>query len=164
MNLALIVAVSENNVIGIKNKIPWKITEDMIRFKELTINHPVIMGRKTYESIPNKFKPLPQRKNIILSRSLENQEGIYIANNIDEALNLTDKKDSYVIGGARVYKAFLPLANRIELTRVYEKYNGDVFFPEINWDEWKLVNRINRTQNKLKFSFMTYEKSKNQNL
>ncbi|MEK6817418.1 MAG: dihydrofolate reductase, partial [Nanoarchaeota archaeon] len=139
---------------------PWRIKEDMLRFKNLTLNHPVIMGRKTYESIPEKFRPLPDRKNIILSKTLGDQNGIYIAKNIDEALNFTEKKDSYIIGGEEIYKMFLPLSNKIELTRVHKNYEGDVFFPEVNWDEWNLINDSGKlsTDKDTEYSFLTYEK------
>lgn len=159
-NLTLIVAVSENNVIGIGDKIPWRIKEDMLRFKNLTLNHSVIMGRKTYESIPEKFRPLPDRKNIIMSRTLGIQNGIYIARNVDEALNFAEKKDSYIIGGEEIYKMFLPLSNKIELTRVHKNYEGDVFFPEVNWDEWNLINDSGKlsTDKDTEYSFLTYEK------
>lgn len=152
MALALIVAVSENNVIGKGLEIPWKIPEDMKRFKELTINHPVIMGRKTFESIPEKFRPLPRRKNIVLSTSLSEEEGIYIARNIEEALELTEDKDSYIMGGEKVYEIFLPRVNRLEITRVHGDYNGNVFFPKVNWDEWEETNREDFEN----YSFLTY--------
>ncbi|MBI2056873.1 dihydrofolate reductase [Candidatus Pacearchaeota archaeon] len=139
MNLTIIVAASENNVIGIGDKIPWKISEDMKRFKELTLGHPVIMGRKTYESIPPKFRPLPERKNIILSRTFKQKEGISVARSIEKALDFTGNKESYIIGGEIVYKAFLPLINKIELTRVHRNYEGNVFFPKINWENWNLI-------------------------
>ena len=158
MNLILIAAISENNVIGIKNKVPWYIPEDIKKFRELTINHPVIMGRNTYESIPEKFCPLSQRKNIVLSNSLSNQKGIYIARNIDEALELTEDRDSYVIGGEIVYGLFLPLAKKLEITRVHRSFEGDSFFPEVNLDEWNLSNEergISENES-IPYSFLTY--------
>ena len=106
MSLILIAAVSDNDVIGLNGKVPWYIPEDMKRFKELTLNHPVIMGRKTYESIPDNSRPLPKRKNIILSRTLNHGDGIYIARNIEEVLALTENQDSYVIGGRKIYGLF----------------------------------------------------------
>ncbi len=162
MNLTLIVAISENNVIGFKNKIPWRIKEDMQRFKELTINHNVIMGRKTYESIPLKFRPLPERKNIVLSRNLNLNEDIYIARNIEEALVLTENKDSYIIGGEKVYELFLPLTNKIELTKVHHSYEGDTFFPDINWNNWDLVGEENgiSEKDKISYSFLSYVRKK----
>ena len=106
MKITLISAVSENNVIGIENIIPWRIKEDMLRFKELTLNHPVIMGRKTYESFPEKFRPLPGRKNIVLSNTWKKQNGIYVAKSVHEALNETENKDSYVIGERKFIAIF----------------------------------------------------------
>lgn len=163
MNLTIIAAVSENNVIGINGRIPWKIKEDMQRFKELTLYHPVIMGRKTYESIPEKFRPLPQRENIILSRTLERKEGIYVARSVDEALAATalgNNQEPYIIGGEQVYNSFLDLSNRIELTRIHKiYYEGDAFFPIINLDEWRLTNkREGSTEDELRYSFLTYNR------
>ncbi len=141
MALAIIAAISDNNVIGMEGKIPWNIPEDMKRFRDLTLNHPVIMGRKTFENILNKFgKPLPERKNIVLSTALKSQEGIHIARTIDEALRLTGKENSYVIGGAQIYKLFLPEADKLEITRIHGYFAGDAFFPQVNWNEWQLVN------------------------
>ena len=157
MKLTLITAISENKVIGFKNKVPWHIPEDMKRFRELTIDHPVIMGRKTYDSLPDKFRPLPDRKNIVLSTSLEPQEKIYIARNMEEALKLTKGRDSSVIGGERVYQLFLPLIDQLEITRVYRDFEGDAFFPEINWDEWELSKREEGVSKKqIHYSFLTY--------
>ena len=156
MDLTIIAAISENNVIGNKGKIPWRIEEDMKRFKYLTIGHPVIMGRKTYESIPRKFRPLPERKNIVLSRDYQSDEKIYVARDINEALKLTDRKDSFVIGGEIIYELFLPFANKMELTRVHDNFEGDVFFPEVNWKEWKLMNE----EKHLQYSFLSYSRTK----
>lgn len=157
MNLTLISAISENNIIGNNAKIPWKIPEDLARFKELTINHPVIMGRKTYDSLPEKNKPLPERKNIIFSKSLENQKDIFVAKTIEEALELTESKDSYVIGGKEIYELFLPLVNRMEITRIHRNYEGNIFFPEINWDKWKLINQEDKiSKNEISYSFLSY--------
>jgi len=159
MDLTIIAAASENNVIGKENRIPWRIKEDMNRFKRLTLNHPVIMGRKTYESLPPKFRPLPQRKNIILSNTLASEEGIYIAENIEEALGLTDDKDSYIIGGGEIYELFLPFTDKIELTRIHRHFKGDAFFPEVDWKDWNLVHEEkNLSESGLPYSFLTYEK------
>ena len=152
MNLIIIVAVSKNNVIGYEGKIPWKIPEDMHRFKFLTIGHPVIMGRKTYESIPERFRPLFGRKNIVLSRRFKSNEGISIARSLDEAITLTDGIDTFIAGGQKVYEEFLPLSNRIELTRVNAEYSGDSFFPEADWGRWRLVNN----EKFVNYSFESY--------
>jgi dihydrofolate reductase len=139
-NITIIAALSKNNVIGFNEKIPWKIKDDMIHFKDLTMGHPVIMGRKTYKSLPESFRPLPGRKNIVMSKSLESIEGIYLAKNIGEALKITENQEAYIIGGSQIYESFLPFANKMELTRIHRNYEGDVYFPEINWKEWSLVN------------------------
>ena len=159
MNLTIIAAASENNVIGIEGRIPWDIPEDKKRFRDLTKDHPVIMGRKTYESIPPRFRPLSQRKNIILSNTLESSEGIYIARNIEEALRLTDEKDSYIIGGGEIYELFLPFTDKIELTRIHQDFEGNAFFPEVKLDDWNLVHEEkNLSESGLSYSFLTYVK------
>ena len=159
MDLTIIAAVSENNVIGIGGRIPWKISEDMDHFKDLTMGHPVIMGRKTYESIPKKFRPLKGRKNIVLSSGLGPSDWIYVVRTIEEALQLTSYEDSYVMGGERVYRDFLPLANRMELTRIHEIYNGDAFFPKVDSNDWELVDDSrNITGLGLEYSFLSYVK------
>ncbi|MBT4377050.1 dihydrofolate reductase [archaeon] len=159
MNLTLIAAFSKNNVIGIESRIPWKISDDIKHFKELTIGHPVIMGRKTYESIPEKFRPLPGRKNIVLSRENSFNENIYLAKNMEEALQFTNGNLTYVMGGGEIYNLFLPLSNKMELTKVDKNFEGDSFFPKIDWNDWNLVNSIEKqTKKGLKYSFLTYER------
>jgi len=164
MNLTIIAAVSENNVIGVNGKIPWRIKDDMIRFKELTLNHPVIIGRRTYETLPERFRPLPQRKNIVLSRNMQSERGVYAARTIDEALELAGTSDSYIIGGAQVYELFLPFSERIEFTKVYRTYLGEniLFFPYVNWNEWDLTNRDDKSTDdelgKIEYSFLTYRR------
>lgn len=158
MNLTLISAISENNVIGNNSRIPWRIPEDLARFKELTIDHPVIMGRKTYDALPEKNKPLPERKNIVFSKNLEKKENIFVARTIEEALELTEKKDSYVIGGKEIYELFLPYVSKMEITKVHKYYEGNVFFPEIDWNKWKLINQENKISEDISYSFLTYIK------
>ena len=152
-NLIIIAAISENNVIGSGNEIPWDISEDRKRFKKLTIYHPVIMGRKTLESVLKRLgKPLPDRKNIVLTRQNISREGIYIVHSVDEAINLCAGEYSYVMGGGKIYRLFLPLVDRMEITRVHKNVDGDVFFPEVNWTEWEEINR----EYKGEYSFLTY--------
>ena len=159
MEITIIAAVAENGVIGNNNSIPWRIAEDMRRFKALTTAHPVIMGRKTYESFPPKFRPLPERKNIVLSSSFQSTDKIHIAGSIDEALKLAEGMDPFIIGGSRVYGDFLPRATRMELTKVHGLYQGDAFFPEVNWDEWQLLNESRSvTREGVSYSFMTYRR------
>lgn len=154
-SISLVVAISENNVIGYGGKIPWRIPEDLKRFKELTLNHSVIMGRKTYESLPEKFRPLPQRQNIILTSKEITDQGIYLARSIEEALVLS-KTDPYIIGGEKVYKQFLPFANVLEITKVHRNYLGDTFFPKVDWMSWEKINEVNKDG----YSFLTYHRKK----
>lgn len=162
--ITLIYAVSENNVIGKDNKMPWpRIGKDLGRFEKLTLNHPIIMGRKTKDSIPSDFMPLHDRKNIVMSKNMEPSEGIYVARNIDEALKLTGGEDSYVMGGAKIYKQFLDLGivDKIELTKIHKSFEGDTFFPKIDLEnDWKMIEEpeYSLTKKGLCFSFWTYEK------
>lgn len=156
--ITLIAAISDNDVIGFKGKIPWKIPEDMRRFNALTLNHPVIMGRKTYESLPEEVRPLPQRKNIVLSKTLRSGNGIYVARNMDEALELAEGNRAYVMGGEGVYRDFLPHADKLKITRVHKDFEGDAFFPEIDWGEWDQISEENGISEKegILYSFLTY--------
>ncbi len=158
--ITIIAAASENNILGKNNKLIWHIPDDLKRFKKLTLGHSVIMGRKTFESMP---KPLPERKNIILTRN-ENYkaDGIFIAHNIPEALNYCqDDNQPFIIGGSEIYNLFINISNKIELTRIHKLYNGDAFFPEVEENEWQLINtkRNNFNDDKtLIFSYLTYKK------
>lgn len=137
MELIIITAISENNVIGNNGEIPWKISEDLKRFKQLTLNHDVIMGRKTYQSIINKLgHPLTERKNIVLTRNPDfNEHGIYVAHSIDDVAKLVGSNSGYVIGGESVYREFLPYVNQMEITKVHTNVEGDAYFPIIDLDD-----------------------------
>ncbi|MDP7193960.1 MAG: dihydrofolate reductase [Dehalococcoidia bacterium] len=160
MEKIIIAAASENNVIGNKGKLPWEIPEDTKRFKKLTLYHPVIMGRRTYYSIPEEHRPLPNRTNIVLSKDMEPTRGVHIARNLDEALRFSESMDTYIIGGESIYKSFLSLADKIELTRVHIECEGDAFFPEINNNEWIQEEKQLRTHEDLQFSYITYHRKK----
>ena len=152
-NLIIIAAISKNNIIGRGDKIPWDIPEDLKRFKTLTLHHPVIMGRRTYESVLERLgKPLSERKNIVLTRRNLSYEGIYVVHSVGETLKMCEGENSYVAGGGEIYKLFLPLANKMEITRIHKQVFGDVFFPEVNWGEWEEVFRDFRGE----YSFLTY--------
>ncbi|MCA9487588.1 MAG: dihydrofolate reductase [Nanoarchaeota archaeon] len=156
-DLIIIAAVSENNVIGRNNGLPWEISEDLQHFKELTINHPIIMGKNTYYSIG---RPLPKRDNIVMSKSMETKEGLYIARDMQEALDIAGNVDTYIIGGSQIYELFLPLVRKMELTRVHKDFEGDAYFPDVNWKNWKLTKEIDRiTKKGLKYSFQTFERN-----
>lgn len=142
MTISFIVAVSENNAIGINNELPWRLPEDLKFFKRTTMGKPVIMGRKTYESLG---KPLPGRLNIVLSRSNEVKlpEGMVLCNNVDDATELAGKENTeeiFIIGGGKIFEQSMPLADRLYITRVHTAIsNADAFFPDIDHTHWKLV-------------------------
>ena len=141
MKLSLIVAAAENGVIGRNGELPWKLPVDLQRFKALTSGHPVIMGRKTYESIG---RALPGRRNIVVSRSSPAIEGVDVVTSVPAALTLAQEsgaEEAWVIGGGEMYKESLPLADVVELTRVHATVDGDVSFPELNSAEWEEVSR-----------------------
>ncbi len=150
--LTIIAAISENNVIGKDGKIPWHISEDLKRFKSLTLGHSVIMGRKTFESLG---KPLPERKNIVITHQKNyNPPEVTVVHSFEEALNLCSGK-VFVIGGSSVYREALPHADVLEITRVHKHVDGDVYFPVIG-NEWIEAKH----EEKEGFSFVTYQRKK----
>ena len=158
--ITLIAATSENNALGKDNQLIWHLSEDLKRFKRLTQGHAVVMGRKTFESLP---KALPNRKNIILTRNKEFQaEGAWVAHTVEEALNLTDGDEQpFVIGGGEIYSLLLPFADKIELTRVHDTFEADTFFPEINLQNWDLIEEEKHFRSVAQpyaYSYLTYKK------
>lgn len=138
MNVSLICATSENNVIGVNNRLPWRLPADLKRFKELTLNHTVVMGRKTYESIG---KALPERINVVITRNKEfKAPDCLVASSVEEALALC-KEDAeiFVIGGASIYQQALPYANRIYLTKIDVDFVGDAYSPKLDQSVWRKV-------------------------
>jgi dihydrofolate reductase len=141
IKVSIIVAAAENGIIGKDNDMPWRISSDLQYFKKVTMNKPVIMGRKTFESIG---KPLPGRVNIVITRDISFvAEGVIIANNIDSALKVAkdtakakEVNEVMVIGGAQIYQLFLPIANRLYLTRIHGSIIGDTSFPDLDSKEW----------------------------
>jgi|TARA_Y100000992_G_scaffold49919_1_gene29317 dihydrofolate reductase len=160
--ITIIVAASENNVLGKNNNLIWRIPEDLIRFKKLTTGHSVIMGRKTFESMP---KALPKRRNIIITRNkkyfAENAEICY---SIEEALSLVkNDPQPFIIGGGQIYLQSMDLANLIELTRIHQDFDGDTFFPEIPSNKWELISeeKISALNSEdLSYSYLTYKRKK----
>lgn len=132
MRLSLIVAISENNVIGRAGDLPWHISEDLKRFRRITTGHPIIMGRKNHESIG---RLLPDRQNIIITRQKDyTVPGATIVHSLDEAIVACDGEDeAFIIGGADIYALALPYVDRIHLTRVHQTIEGDVYFPPCDW-------------------------------
>jgi dihydrofolate reductase len=139
MKVSMIVAASANNVIGADGGLPWRLSDDMRRFKEITMGKPMIMGRLTYESIG---KALPGRRSIVLTRQADYEAaGVDVVSTPEAALQLVGNADEVmIIGGGKVYEQFLPMSDRIYLTRVHTEVDGDTFFPEIGDDEWRIVS------------------------
>lgn len=136
MKLSIIVAVSDNGVIGFKNDLPWRLSSDLKRFKSITMGHSILMGRKTFESLP---KLLPGRKTVILTRQSDYKfEGAIVVDSLNSAIDVCrEEAEAFVIGGAEIYHQALSSAARLYLTKVHAEIKGDTFFPSINWHEWK---------------------------
>ena len=159
--ISIIVAVAQNGVIGDKNSLLWHISEDMRFFKRTTSGHPVIMGRKTYESLG---RPLPNRTNVVISRTLGELEGCTVVRSLEEAIALfPTEEEVFVIGGAQIYALALNVADRFYLTRVGHDYEGDTSFPTWNESEWRLISREAYEQGEKyppPFAFEIYERVK----
>lgn len=157
MSITLIAAIAKNNCIGKNGSLPWRIPEDMAHFKDLTMGYPVIMGRKTWESIPEKFRPLPGRHNIVVTRqeAYPLPENVERASSLEEALLMHATEDLFVIGGAEIYRASMDRADRLEITHVHQDVDGDTFFPEIPEATWHEAAREDHDG----FSFVTYERA-----
>lgn len=169
MIIALIVAAAENGVIGKDNKLPWHLPDDLKRFKELTKGHVIIMGRKTYESIG---KPLPDRRNIVLSSTMKPAEGIEISSDLDALLStletsLPEDEEVFIIGGSDLFNQwledrFVPIvAARVYLTRVHADIEGDAVFPDLDGDQWVEVEQIEHPADDSHahaFTFLTYDR------
>jgi len=159
--LTIIVAVSENQVIGKDNDLIWKLSLDLKRFKSLTSGHHIIMGRKTFESFP---KPLPNRTHVVITRQKDYKapEGVIIVNSLEKAIQASKSDSSpYIIGGGEIYKQALAIADRVELTRVHAHFEGDTFFPDLDLSQWKESNNkfIHKDENHaFDFSFITYKR------
>ncbi len=155
MTLTIICALAKNRVIGKDNKLIWHISEDLKRFKTLTTGHPIIMGRKTFESLPGL---LPGRAHYVLTGN-ENYRapvGVILCRTTDELLKKLPDTDCYIIGGAAIYRELLPYAGAMELTEIEKDYEGDAHFPEFSKEEWKETRREAREG----YAFVRYEKIK----
>ncbi|MGI4750904.1 MAG: dihydrofolate reductase [Janthinobacterium lividum] len=156
MIITLIVAISSNNVIGKNNQLIWHLPADLKHFRQLTTGHTVFMGRKTYDSIG---KPLPNRRNVVISRRLKNIDGCETVASLEDGLKLcAEEKEIFIIGGAEIYRQALPLATRIELTRIHQEFEGDTFFPEFDLNDWQETNRQDFApdeKSSLSYSFIT---------
>ncbi|QLB13606.1 dihydrofolate reductase [Bisgaardia hudsonensis] len=136
MTLSLVVAITKNNVIGKDNQMPWHLPADLNWFKINTVGKPIVMGRKTFESIG---RPLPNRINVVLSRSPYEQEGIIWKNSLESAVDfLKDFSEIMLIGGGELFKQYLPQADKLYLTEIQAELEGDTYFPKIDWNEWDI--------------------------
>ncbi|USE37060.1 dihydrofolate reductase [Endozoicomonas sp. SCSIO W0465] len=152
MKLALIAAVADNNVIGINNKMPWYLPRDLRYFKAVTMGKPVIMGRKTFDSLS---KPLPGRTNIVITRDKDWQhDGVNVVHSLNDAIALAEalimaeapaltngNEEIMIIGGEQIYRQAIDRADRLYLTRVCQRFDGDAFFPDISRQEWQEISR-----------------------
>ncbi|WMI69506.1 dihydrofolate reductase [Mangrovimonas sp. YM274] len=160
--LTIIVAAAENNVIGKDNDLIWHLSDDLKRFKNLTNGHHIIMGRKTFESFP---KPLPNRTHIVITtqQNYKVPSGVVLVHSLEDAIDASKSDPQpYIIGGGEIYKQAMAIADKIELTRVHESFEGDTYFPEIDPLQWKEVaNEFHQKDDKhdYSFSFLTYERA-----
>ena len=166
MKVSLIVAVSENGVIGKDNDLIWHLPKDMKFFKDKTMGHHVIMGRKNFESIPHKFRPLPNRTNIVITRQSDYKaEDSIVVNSVEEALKVAKsngENEAFIIGGGQIYKLALEanLIDRIYLTKIHHSFDGDTFFTELSsdWEEIKREDCFKDDNHKYDYSFIVLEK------
>ena len=159
--IAIIVAAAENNVIGKDNGLIWHLPADLRHFKQITMGHPMLMGRKTYESIG---KPLPGRTSIIITTQEDyTAEGCLVTHTLEEAIEQAQQLDEEIciVGGAEIYKQALPLVDTIYLTRVHHTFEGEVYFPELNEAEWETLEQEHHEpdeKNKYNYSFVTLKR------
>jgi len=139
MNANIIVAHNNKRVIGKEGKIPWRLKEDLRRFKEITLGHPIVMGRKTADTLP---KPLPDRRNIVMSRRAYKRSQFERTASVEEVVKLLGEKMFFVVGGEQIYKLFLPFCNKIYCTKVEDEEEGDAFFPKIELWKWKVADKV----------------------
>ncbi|TAN65572.1 MAG: dihydrofolate reductase [Methylobacter sp.] len=169
MKISLIVAMASNRVIGLDNQMPWHLSADLKKFKKITMGAPILMGRKTYESIG---RPLPGRTNIIISRNPaylpstgSGQELVCrVFNDIDQALaSCCDRDEVFIIGGSDFYKSMLPVADTLYLTQIHQAFSGDTFFPDIDPEQWIEVERediLDDPDAAFSYSFLKLERRK----
>lgn len=159
MLISAVVATAENYAIGKNNQLLWYLPNDLKHFKDITSSHTVIMGRKTYDSMG---KPLPNRRNIVITRQYMQIEGCEVVNSVEQALKLCQgEQEVFIIGGAEIYKLAMPLTNRIYLTLVHQSFEADAFFPAISTSEWAETSRTDfeaDEKNKIPYSFITLDK------
>ena len=161
--ISLIAAVARNGAIGKDNQLLWHLPEDMRYFREKTRGKPVIMGRRTWESLPDAFRPLPGRHNVVISRNATFQApGATLVGSLNEAIQLTEDTadEVFIIGGAELYRQALPAVQRLYLTEIASDFDGDVFFPPIQASDWTEISRsAAQSASGLEFSFVVYQRT-----
>lgn len=166
MIISLIAALAKNRVIGKNNDLPWRLPDDMKYFMETTQGHCVIMGRKNYDSLPKKFKPLTNRTNIVVTRQQNfKAEGCIVVHSIEDALAIAreqkEEEEVFVMGGAEIYAQALPIAHRLYLTEIEVEIEGDTFFPAVDHGVYKELSRRNHgvdQKHPYAFDFVVYER------
>ena len=158
--MSIIAAMDRNRLIGNKNQLPWRLPADLAHFKRVTMGKPIIMGRKTYESIG---RPLPGRTNIVLTRSAEfRADGVLTAHTLEQALDyVSDEDEVMIIGGSTIYELALPAADRLYLTYVESEYEGDAWFPEFDIEQWAIITSEQHAadeKNATDYRFVSYER------
>ena len=158
--IIMIAAVAENNALGKNNDLLWHLPNDFKRFKAITTGHHIIMGRKTFESFP---KPLPNRTHVIITRQKEyNAAGCIVVSSLEEALSVSPaNEDVFIIGGGEIYNLALPIADKLDLTKVYHTFEADAYFPEIDSKQWKLISSEHHSKDEkhqYDYSFESYER------
>ncbi|MBD8068077.1 dihydrofolate reductase [Bacillus sp. PS06] len=158
--ISLLVAIDKNRLIGKDNDLPWHLPADLAYFKQVTMGHSIVMGRKTYESIG---RPLPGRENIVITRDESYSiEGCKVIHSIDEILQLNSAdQELFVIGGSEIFKGILPFADKLYLTEIDEEFEGDTYFPEIHFEDWELDSKekgVKDEKNPYDYYFCVYKK------
>ena len=165
--ITIIVAMAQNGVIGQKGMLPWHVSEDLRRFKKITLKKPVLMGRKTYDSITKRIgSGLPERDNLVLTKQSKNkgfEKNTYFFNEVNQVftwLELNRHNNLFIAGGSTIYEEFLPLANRIEVTHIHKNFEGDTLFPDWDKEQWlESKGELRKdTNSELEFNFSTYSK------
>lgn len=154
--IIMIAAVAENNALGKNNELVWHLPNDFKRFKSLTTNHHIIMGRKTFESFP---KPLPNRVHVVITRQKDyNPEGCIVVDSIEKAISVCpENEDSYIIGGGEIYNLGMEHADILEITKVHHSFDADAYFPEIDKTDWQLVESEENFKDEKHLYDYTYE-------
>lgn len=160
MQVSIIAAIDRNQLIGRDGELPWRLPADLKYFKRMTIGKPIVMGRRTWQSLD---RPLPGRPNIVLTRNAEYKpDGAIVVRDLDQALAVfSDAPELMIIGGGQLYRSALPIANRLYLTRIDDEFEGDAWFPRIDWPDWNLVSEQSHPSdeiNRMNYNFQVYQR------